>query len=86
MCRVAEQFRGMLRRLVDGRAAVEDYFYFMYRDGKRHGLWEEWYRDGTLESRCMYKNGKLHGPYKWWEDNSNGRLLDSCVYENGIVV
>lgn len=54
-----------------------------YQAGKRHGLREKWFNDGTLSYSSNYQNGKLEGEAKsWWR---NGNLRSLYIYQNGIA-
>ncbi len=53
-----------------------------YRNGRRHGLHEEWHEGGRqLQQRAFYKHGKIHGPKQAWY--WNGRLESVMSYRNG---
>ncbi|MFB6257739.1 MAG: toxin-antitoxin system YwqK family antitoxin [Flavobacteriales bacterium] len=52
-----------------------------YRNGKRHGVWSSWYKDGSLRSELRYENGKRHGFYKTWY--KNGKLRYKGQYHHG---
>lgn len=52
-------------------------------NGKRHGLLERWYPDGTLAYSANYVHGKLHGLTKsWW---SNGNQRSQSTFVNGVA-
>ena len=36
----------------------------MYKEGEKHGLWEQLDGEGHIEESCYYKNGKLDGVSK----------------------
>ena len=40
-----------------------------YKDGKRDGLYQEWYENGQLLSEANYKDGQLVGLYQEWYEN-----------------
>jgi antitoxin component YwqK of YwqJK toxin-antitoxin module len=52
-----------------------------YKNGKKDGLYEEWYPDGKLETRYSYKNEKMDGLYEYWY--MDGKLWIKCNYKNG---
>lgn len=52
-----------------------------YRDGKWHGLYETWYKNGKLKSKLNYLEGRRDGVARWWYDNGEKRL--ECNYSNG---
>lgn len=37
-----------------------------YREGEKHGLFEEWYENGQLKSRGNYSNGEIIGKLERW--------------------
>ena len=43
-----------------------------YKDGKREGLWEEFYRKGQLSRRENYKDGKREGLQEVFYRNGQG--------------
>ena len=46
--------------------------------GKRHGYWEYYHKNGQLWFKGNYVNGNRHG---YWEDYwSNGQLIDKTYY------
>jgi hypothetical protein len=63
-----------------GLVEEDGYSRCMYKDGKRHGLYEAWYSDGTRESRWMYKTGRYHG---LCENYSNSTLYIRLMYKDG---
>ncbi len=52
-----------------------------YRNGKRHGVWSSWYKDGSLKSELRYEKGQRHGFYKTWY--KNGQLRYEGQYRHG---
>ncbi len=55
-----------------------------YKNGKLHGLYQQWYENGQTERKCNYKNGKLHGLYQQWYEN--GQTERKCNYKNGKFI
>lgn len=53
------------------------------KDGKKEGVWREFYNNGNIKEEKSYLNGKLHGFFKIY--NEEGKLLDAIKYENGEV-
>ncbi len=41
-------------------------------EGRRHGLWEDYRSDGTVQWRGHYHHGKQHGLWEWYR--SDGTL------------
>lgn len=65
-----------------------------YKNGKKVGVWKEWYpikdgkwhfwyEKGLLKKECKYNNGKLEGEFKSWF--ANGQLENVGTYEKGVV-
>jgi hypothetical protein len=40
-----------------------------YRDGKRHGKWTDWHKNGMKRSESEYRDGKKHGKWIAWHVN-----------------
>ena len=55
-----------------------------YIDGKRDGLWEEYYENGQLRWKVNYKDEKFDG--LWEEYNKNGQLWNKENYKDGVLV
>lgn len=53
-----------------------------YVDGKRHGEYRSWHKDGVLHKQCTYNNGERDGEFKLWNEYSE--LLIHCFYKNGV--
>lgn len=54
-----------------------------YINGKRHGLYQKWFPDGTLSFEANYLDGLQHGKTRtWWK---NGNLRSEAYYENGVA-
>lgn len=54
-----------------------------YLAGKKEGLYQKWFEDGTLSYEAHYRMGKLIGTAKsWWK---NGQLRSIARYENGVL-
>jgi hypothetical protein len=53
-------------------------------DGKKTGIWEEYYSNGQLESKGSYKNGLRYGI--WEEYYINGNLEFKGLYKNDELV
>ena len=52
-----------------------------YKDGKRHGPFEWYYKNGQLRGEETYKDGKLSGPSESY--HKNGQLLGKSTYKDG---
>jgi antitoxin component YwqK of YwqJK toxin-antitoxin module len=53
-----------------------------YIDGKKEGLWEEYYQNGQLKAKGVYKEGKEDGA--WEVFNEQGKLKAKINYRLGI--
>jgi antitoxin component YwqK of YwqJK toxin-antitoxin module len=57
-----------------------------YKDGKKDGLWTEWYENGQKEWERTYINGRIEGLYSIWYNNGqkecSGNIKDQRY--NGI--
>lgn len=53
-----------------------------YIDGKKEGLWEEYYHNGKLKAKGVYKEGKEDGT--WEVFNEQGKLTAKINYKLGI--
>ncbi|SNW62512.1 MORN-repeat protein [Orpheovirus IHUMI-LCC2] len=59
--------------------------YCHYKNGKKHGKYEEWYlssftSDKFIKVRCNYKDDKKHGRYQEW--NIKGNKIKDCWYKD----
>lgn len=54
-----------------------------YLNGLRHGLYEKWFRDGTLSFQSRYENGLQHGKTISWWNNAHKRSQSN--FENGVA-
>lgn len=64
-------------RTADGKVSMEGY----KRNGKRHGVWTSYTRDGRVKSRNAFVDGELHGESVVFREN--GQLYYTGNYENG---
>ena len=48
----------------------------------KNGLFEVWYENGQIKSKCEYVNGQIHGNYTSWHDN--GRRWCEVKYNYGL--
>jgi hypothetical protein len=51
-------------------------------EGRRHGIWESYYSDGTLWCREQYHHGRWHGVREWYW--GNGTLGWREHYYHGV--
>ena len=54
-----------------------------FREGKRHGLWNWYSKEGVLVESSSYVNGKRHGPTKYF-DAKTGKLQRVQVFDDGV--
>ncbi len=52
------------------------------KDGKRHGKWKFYLRNGQLKAQGKYVAGILDGHWEWWREN--GQPLQSGAFRNGL--
>ena len=52
-----------------------------YRNGKREGVWEEYFDKGQLRLKGTWKNGKREGVWETYHDN--GQLSEKRTYKDG---
>ena len=62
----------------DGERLIER---ALYKDGFKHGVQREWYRNGQLRTEAPYKNGVMHGTFRIW--NELGHLIAQYEMMNG---
>ena len=66
-----------------------------YKEGKKDGLWTNWYENGQKSSEITYKNGKQYiirtykdgkreGFWTWWY--ANGQKFYEDVYKDGELI
>ncbi|PQJ10518.1 hypothetical protein CJD36_011115 [Flavipsychrobacter stenotrophus] len=55
--------------------------WFMAKDGKKNGLYKEWFRNGQIADSCYYLNDLQEGVETGWYDNGGKRLR--CSYVGG---
>ncbi len=75
-----QPFNGTSVRYYSENFKVES---IQFVNGKRHGIYQKWFPDGSLSFEAYYANGLQHGKAKsWWK---NGNLRSEANYTNGIV-
>ena len=52
----------------------------IYMDGKRIGIWKEYYPNGVLKSRITYENGRPSGYAIMYHDN--GKIKEEGLWQN----
>ena len=57
-----------------------------FKNGKKHGPWIIYHKNGQLESKGTYKDGKEDGP--WVQYNEDGTVSEyfTGTYKNGVKV
>ena len=53
-----------------------------FKNGKKDGLFTEWYKNGKKKKEVTYKNGELGGLWTQWYEN--GQKQVEKIYRNGI--
>jgi hypothetical protein len=51
-----------------------------FKNGRKHGPWVSFYKNGQLWSKGTYKNGKLHGPSVFYHDNGQFESKVTFLY------
>jgi antitoxin component YwqK of YwqJK toxin-antitoxin module len=46
-------------------------------EGRLQGIWEDYYKDGTLSWRGHYHHGRLKGIDKWWNPQGDIHRKDT---------
>ncbi len=54
-----------------------------YRDGRRHGLHEAWYADGSPRLAGRYENGRREGAWEAWSPDGRRDEQESATYRGG---
>lgn len=68
-----------------------------YEQGRKHGRWTKWYRNGNLMREDNYLDGRKHGRFAYWRENGmkwqefnylHGELhgASEIYYDNGILM
>ncbi|MBT6601461.1 MAG: hypothetical protein HOB32_07375 [Nitrospina sp.] len=52
-----------------------------FRNGKRHGLWTEWYPNGKKKLETRYKNGVENGLRTEWAED--GKKTFQATFKDG---
>ena len=70
---------------VNGRVVVryengQKHFEGTYKDGRRDGLWIEWWENGQKRGEGTYKDGRADGPWKSW--CGNGQKHSQSTYRD----
>jgi hypothetical protein len=53
-------------------------------DGRRHGTYRSWARDGVLHGECTYEHGKVHGTNRNF--HPDGTIASEAVWVNGVIM
>ncbi|HUS27845.1 MAG TPA: hypothetical protein VMZ53_05035, partial [Kofleriaceae bacterium] len=53
-------------------------------DGRRHGLYRSWTRDGVLHGECTYDHGKVHG--KNINFHPDGTVASEAEWQHGVIM
>ena len=52
-----------------------------YKNGKREGLWESYYRNGQLHTKGQYRKGKREGEWEFYYRNGQLECKDITKME-----
>lgn len=53
----------------------------IFNEGKRHGIWRKWHRNGHLASEAPYDTGDMNGVFRHWSES--GKLIGQYEIVNG---
>jgi hypothetical protein len=53
-------------------------------DGRRHGTYRSWTRDGALHGECSYEHGKVHGTNKNF--HPDGTIASEATWVGGLIM
>lgn len=73
-------YSGYAVRYYDNKKTKERFGIF---NGKKEGLAQEFYSNGSYQRVSNYKSGKLHGTKKSWANDSSHTLLSHFNYSSG---
>jgi len=54
------------------------------KEGKKHGVWKEFYANGNLKSEAIYEHGVLNGYYKEFDETNLMTKMER--YEKGVLI
>ena len=57
-----------------------------FKDGKEHGPWVSYYRNGKLIRKGTYKDGKEHGPWVWYNVDGTVWKTGTGTFKDGVRV
>jgi antitoxin component YwqK of YwqJK toxin-antitoxin module len=57
-------------------------------NGKKEGLWEEYWGNGEVSTRCTYKDGLIDGRYEYYYPNGTLNSVEEYIggKKDGIVL
>jgi antitoxin component YwqK of YwqJK toxin-antitoxin module len=73
-----EFYSGKYIRYHDDGTLSKVYEKGSYLNGNKNGVWEEYYDNGQLLSKCSYLNGEMDGVWEYY--NEDGSLLFTHTY------
>src|SRR3569623_651183 len=53
-------------------------------DGRRHGFYQCWTRDGRLHGECTYEHGNVHGTNKNF--HPDGTIASEAAWVHGVIM
>ncbi|MDB4598118.1 hypothetical protein OAI40_02765 [Candidatus Pseudothioglobus singularis] len=54
----------------------------LWMNGKKEGVWTEWYENGQIKSQESYKENVWHGKHNYWYES--GQKLKESIDINGL--
>ena len=52
------------------------------QEGREHGIWEKYHKNGTLMCRGNYRHGEFHGVWEWYY--GDGSIWSMEKYRQGV--
>ena len=74
-------FTGVALKKAENGQVVEEQ---LYKNGKAHGLWREWYATGEKKFEGSFVNGVGDGDWIQW--NKEGKSTKELTFKDGRVV
>ena len=56
----------------------------IYRNGKREGCFNSWYKSGKIMMRAFHRDDKMDGETQYW--NENGKIWVHGFYRDGNLI
>jgi antitoxin component YwqK of YwqJK toxin-antitoxin module len=65
-----------------GNGRIAEYYTLL--NGKKHGQYVTWYKNGGIKDRLFFDSGRLNGPAYVY--NKKGQIVETCIYAKGLKV